>query len=323
MGTKNVSKTIMTASNHSPRSRHAVSGGAARKHDGAADFAALAALSPFVRVAREERRRPWRIADRRLFDYLAVYIVSGAGRFTVGRDSFEVGSGDFIWIPPDTFHAMESRAPVQHLLYAHFDLLYEPRRSARVTPPPAHFQAVQAHPELLHPPVQVLGIANWRGKLPLLNGAVAHQVLRRMVYEDLTTRDRLVQAGLVFELLGAIRGGLQPSGAPNAGHQQALTRAADRILAAAGGLVDLAAVAREARLSLPHFRRLFRAQFGQAPGALHQFARMQKACEWIDHSDWNLSEIATRLGYSNVHNFSRAFKQAIGRSPTAYRRRGM
>ncbi|MGH7143140.1 MAG: helix-turn-helix domain-containing protein [Planctomycetota bacterium] len=296
---------------------------AARRRSAAPAMEALARLTPWVRVAREERRPPWRIPDRKLFDFLAVYIVSGVGRFTVGAETFPVDAGDFIWIPPDALHAMESRADPQHLLYAHFDLIYAPERSHRVSPPPPHVQNPASQPESLHPPVRVLGIDRWQGKLPLMNAAAVHQTLQRMAHEDLTARNPLVQAGLVLELLGAILTGLQPGPAPNASHQQALQRAADRILAAADapGPLDLHALAREARLSLPHFRRLFRAVHGVSPRRMHQFARMQKACEWIDFSTWNLSEIALRLGFSNVHNFSRAFKQEIGRSPRAYRRR--
>jgi AraC-like DNA-binding protein len=37
-------------------------------------------------------------------------------------------------------------------------------------------------------------------------------------------------------------------------------------------------------------------------------------------SDVNVSEIADALGFSNVHNFSRAFKSAMGVSPRAYKK---
>lgn len=215
---KNVSKTIMKRKRtHAPD----------REGNAGSILAALAELTPYVRVARDEHRRPWRIADRRLFDFLAVYIVSGPGRFTVGAETFGVEAGDFIWIPPDTFHSMESRADPQHLLYVHFDLVYNLKRSPAVAPPPAGFVAVREHPGLLHPPVKALGIDRWQGRLPLVNGAVVRQILQRMAHEDLTARHPLVQAGLVIEMLGAILNGLQPGAAPNAGHQQALERAAE------------------------------------------------------------------------------------------------
>ncbi|HTL53297.1 MAG TPA: AraC family transcriptional regulator [Planctomycetota bacterium] len=300
-----------------------VSTPAAEPRSFTAAMQALAALTPHVRIAREEHRPPWHIPDRRLFDYLVVYIVAGAGRFTVGAETFPVDAGDFVWIPPDTFHAMESRADPQHLLYAHFDLVYDSHRSPRVAPPPAYFQDLRAQPELIHPPVRLLGIDRWCGRLPLMNLAIIHQTLKRMVYEHMTARNPLVQAGLVYEMLGAILNGLHPGSAPNASHQQALQRAADRILAAATDPLDIAGLAQEARLSVPHFRKLFRAMHGQSPRALHQVVKMQKACEWIDYSNWNLSEIAAKLGFSNVHNFSRAFKEVIGHAPSDYRHRRM
>jgi AraC-like DNA-binding protein len=54
---------------------------------------------------------------------------------------------------------------------------------------------------------------------------------------------------------------------------------------------------------------------------MHDRARMQKACELVLHSGSSITEIASRLGFSTVHNFSRAFKREIGVSPRSYRER--
>ena len=43
------------------------------------------------------------------------------------------------------------------------------------------------------------------------------------------------------------------------------------------------------------------------------------ACDDLIYSDCSITEIADRLGFTNVHNFSRAFRKAIGQPPTAYR----
>jgi AraC family transcriptional regulator of arabinose operon len=48
-------------------------------------------------------------------------------------------------------------------------------------------------------------------------------------------------------------------------------------------------------------------------------AKIRAACDYLIYSESNISEIADRLGFTNVHNFSRAFRKATGQSPSAYR----
>jgi AraC-like DNA-binding protein len=48
--------------------------------------------------------------------------------------------------------------------------------------------------------------------------------------------------------------------------------------------------------------------------------RMQQACRLICTTDLSLSQIADKVGYSSVFSFSRAFKRAYRKSPSAYRK---
>lgn len=56
---------------------------------------------------------------------------------------------------------------------------------------------------------------------------------------------------------------------------------------------------------------------------LHKYlqkTRMQQACRLICTTDLTLSQIADKIGYSSVFSFSRAFKRAYRKSPSAYRK---
>ena len=72
-------------------------------------------------------------------------------------------------------------------------------------------------------------------------------------------------------------------------------------------------------LSPTHFRRLFREHYRQSPRDAHLAAKMRRACDDLVYSDLTITEIADRLGFTNVHNFSRAFRKAIGQPPSSYR----
>jgi AraC-like DNA-binding protein len=49
--------------------------------------------------------------------------------------------------------------------------------------------------------------------------------------------------------------------------------------------------------------------------------RHQQAVEWLGDSHVRVSDVAARLGYNEVSNFSRAFRRAAGKSPRCARRR--
>jgi AraC-like DNA-binding protein len=284
----------------------------------AASYALVERLSPFVRIGREDWRGPWFIPQARILDYLLVYIAAGTGRFSVANDHFDVAAGDLIWIPPDTFHEMRGHPPKMLVAYLHFDLVYNAERSPHITP---GYRYSEGHRKFVHPPCPWPPISTWVGRLPVVNGDVVYGLMKRVILESLGAQHPLRMAGSMLELLGEIDVGLSPA-ATNAGaHFAAMRRAARQIVGQPEGALDLGTLARGVHLSLSHFRKLFRETHGESPRSMHDRARMQKACELVLHSGSSITEIASRLGFSTVHNFSRAFKREIGVSPRSYRER--
>lgn len=56
---------------------------------------------------------------------------------------------------------------------------------------------------------------------------------------------------------------------------------------------------------------------GSSFRALAKQARHERACQWLSEGI-GVSEISRRLGYTDVANFSRAFRQQAGVSPSAF-----
>lgn len=48
-------------------------------------------------------------------------------------------------------------------------------------------------------------------------------------------------------------------------------------------------------------------------------ARIKLACEWLQHSNSDITVIAQQLAYNDASNFTRAFRRNTGLSPSAYR----
>jgi AraC-like DNA-binding protein len=90
---------------------------------------------------------------------------------------------------------------------------------------------------------------------------------------------------------------------------------------AAGGWLTPQTVAAQVGLSYENFRKRFAALTGESPGRYQRRRRLEWACAAIYHGEVSLKQIADSLGFCDVFHFSKAFKQEIGLTPSAYRRR--
>ena len=83
--------------------------------------------------------------------------------------------------------------------------------------------------------------------------------------------------------------------------------------------VPLEESARVAGLSPTHFQRLFAATYGLSPRKYqdkHRFAWAERQLE----SGRPVNEIATQMGYSETSAFTRAFRSAVGVTPSTVRK---
>lgn len=74
--------------------------------------------------------------------------------------------------------------------------------------------------------------------------------------------------------------------------------------------------------SVPHLHRLCQQWLGCGPMAHLTRLRMEKAKQWLLYTDWSLSELAARVGYSDGANFANRFRRHTGVTPGEFRRSG-
>ncbi|WP_326953541.1 AraC family transcriptional regulator [Amycolatopsis sp. NBC_01286] len=86
--------------------------------------------------------------------------------------------------------------------------------------------------------------------------------------------------------------------------------------------LDVAALAGVAHVSPVHFIRTFRATFGETPHRYLQRRRVERAMFLLRSSDRTVTDICLEVGFTSLGTFSRTFRDIVGESPTAYRRRG-
>ena len=98
-----------------------------------------------------------------------------------------------------------------------------------------------------------------------------------------------------------------------------LLRAKDLVDARYREPLDVAQLARAARLSQAHFSREFRRAFGETPHQYLLTRRLERAAALLRNTDRSVADICFTVGLSSVGSFTTSFGRAFGLSPTAYR----
>jgi len=99
-----------------------------------------------------------------------------------------------------------------------------------------------------------------------------------------------------------------------------LLRARDAMDRAYAWPLDVAALARIARVSEAHFIRTFRSTFGETPHRYLQRRRVERSMFLLRESDRSVTDICLDVGFSSLGTFSRTFREIVGQSPIAFRR---
>lgn len=85
--------------------------------------------------------------------------------------------------------------------------------------------------------------------------------------------------------------------------------------------ISIDAVAEKLCMSTQQLRRKLNAVSGDTPAAYVRSLQMKKAKEMLDRNDdLPINEVAMACGYYDTSHFTRAFKQAIGVTPTQYKK---
>jgi AraC-like DNA-binding protein len=240
----------------------------------------------------------WGAPSRVMVEHLFYLVVEHGFQVTLGGRPHQIRPGDFLWIKPQTEHALS--LPPQAVGCSMFWL--------RV-----RLEQVERHLELLPGDEPIMVTDAWSMR-PMFEKLI-EELSQRHAY-----RDQLLRSMMVAICCQALRA---PEAEVRLEHQ--LTTTQRRLLAA---LVSEhpqqrwspADLASEMGLSHDYFSRVFRRTYGIPPRRWLLQERIRYAARQLGSAQTTITQLAQSLGYQDLFLFSRQFKEVMGHSPSTYRR---
>lgn len=277
-------------------------------------------IVPYIRECDYAVRKSWVMPERRLLDYLLVYVQDGRCRFKVDGIEYNFRDGDFCLIQPGSLNLLEGLTDTV-TPFAHMDIFYQPEREQSF-PTRAGQIDLSPYSNLLQPRLNdVYGI-----EVPV-RLQPQHPVKFRDTFLHLVEcwqqREPLMQLKAqhaATELVMAVIEEHQAVHQPMRPSPQSLNWIMPYLSLHLDEPLSIREMAKRANLSPSRFSALFRQRFGMAPYQYLLELRVSHAKELIETTELSQEEIASYCGFANIHHFSKAFKKKTGRPPGAFRR---
>lgn len=280
---------------------------------------AVSPLVPYIRQADFAVRYPYKLGERRLLDYLLIFVQEGSFHLYVEGEQYRLRDGDFCFIQPGELHSFEGTTNTI-TPFAHMDIFYNPLRHNSFPTRPGQVE-LDEFAELRQPklndyddtdvPVHIVPKDPTRFRDTFLK-AIA-------LWKEQTHIAQLEAQQLAAEVVMMLLKSYGKNGRTAAGDglfnwvtSYCSLHLAERL--------TVERLASQAQLSASQFSLLFRRSFGQSPYQYIMRLRVQHAQELLAGSTLSLARIAELCGFADIHHFSKTFKKSTGQSPFAYRR---
>ena len=240
------------------------------------------------------------------------YVVHGQGNRTAGDTLQPFAAGDVALIPPSMLHRWEyapdsadSDGCVRYLMVAFSHLLVG--------------RCMEAFPELRNRLTNIVFPTD-----ALKFGPESSRVLRKI----LAGMNGMDELGRLCEMLRLLPIVFTSSDHTLAGHPIRIERDVRRIqqisayvMAHYVHTISLNDIAAEAGMSRSAFCTYFKRCKGMTFSQFVTQYRLNTACELLKHSQKQVSEICYMVGFNDLPHFIRVFTNAMGMSPSKYRKR--
>lgn len=251
-----------------------------------------------VVVGKTKVKPNWSYHRRILQDEFLIYsIIENATSAFLAEREIVLKQGDFIWINPGVEHTLSNAVANQSVFKYH--LRFRVESPVQKTPFPEPFRLFQAsattnhlfetiHDQFPQPdPI-------WSPLCQRVIFAICYSILEIGIHRK--GLRRTLRSSQCQRLESYLRNRISDPPNPS----------------------DLAEVV---GLSHDYFSRVFKNTYDTTPKSWILQKRLQKAAEYLYHSNLTISEISEALGFCDLYSFSAQFKKFFGESPSSHRRR--
>lgn len=229
----------------------------------------------------------------------------GSGTFTAAGVDYEIGPGTFFLARPGVVHQIRNTpgAPLMDLIWVCFG--WTPGEGSPKS------EAERRMNDFADSPA--VAAADEGGRL-----RAVWEALRAIAPHGLPEQSRALATTLVVQMAQTL---VPEPSTPMEAPADFTTRLAIRYVADnLNRPLTLEEIAAHVHVSPRHLTRLFTAFTGTSPLRYVMTARLDRASGLLTGSDLPVKEIAERVGFGDVHHFTRSFTRQFGVPPAAYRR---
>lgn len=277
--------------------------------------------SPRIHYAQFQQLNTAVLAERRLYNFELLYVCQGEAATQMRGQKHLLSAGQLIFLPSGVYHQNEVvSAPNARFLGIHFDFFDELdiHTEADMIVNEAAVQEDKFATEAISDTFPQLSTN--RVYTPSL---VCVQLMEQLVHE-FTNRPlgyELVCKALMLSILAhLLRSPLLRSNSNASQHDWKLAKLMEQIEAAPARSWTNAAIAEQLDLSIDHTAKLFKGIAGLPPSEFVQSIRHREARRLLRETNFSIEVIGERVGYSDIHYFSRIFRRHEGISASEYRK---
>ncbi|BBI31987.1 AraC family transcriptional regulator [Cohnella abietis] len=288
-------------------------------------------LAPYVRYIQEiSDDDDYRVPPRVIYDHEIIYVLKGQCEYTIEGQPYLLQAGDIHLMLPHVRHSC--RVPAQqvfHYFAVHFDPIYmgeELDFSADDVYLQHDYQRLDRIPDredLSERPKTEWGEVSFPYVMSARNPKAYAALFRRMLktFADKRYGYQLALRSCLLEVLSLMVSDLamekeEERAAPI---RSEIAQVINEMELHYSKPLHLEGLAELVFLAPNYLRNLFKQETGRTPVEYLTHIRLGKAKEMLLTEPYTIGEIAEKIGYPDIHHFSKLFKKFEGLSPKHYR----
>jgi AraC-like DNA-binding protein len=286
------------------------------------DFIKERPLVPYIRESDYAvRQSGWTVPNRKLLDYLLIYIQEGSCQIEVDGSLYECQEAEFCLIQPGSVCSLKG---ITRTItpFAHFDVFYHPAREQSFPTKPGQIE-LNEYEHLMQPRLNDFMNISIPVQFKLTHRSVHKESLLKMVglWQNGDVISHMEANHLLEDLIiGLLKEFSDLKQEDKKLKPQSLNWITSYFFSHLSESLSLDDMAKRARLSPSRFSAIFKEKFGVSPHQYLLLLRIHHAQELLKQGDYTMEDITQFCGFTDVPHFANTFKRITGESPGKFRK---